>query len=107
MATKANIIVDQGTTFTTQILLTDENGDALNLTNFTGKSQIRKWYTSNSNTDFTVVLANGVITLMLSANTTGNLVSGRYVYDVIVTDPSSVTTRVVEGILTVTPMVSK
>jgi len=107
MATKANIVIDQGTTFTTEVLLTDASGNPLTLTDYTAESQIRKWYTSNAYTNFSLALANGMITLSLDANTTTNLVAGRYVYDVIVTDSTNTITRVVEGIVTVTPRVSQ
>jgi hypothetical protein len=107
MATKANITIDQGATFNTQILLTDDAGNALDLSGYTGESQIRKWYTSNAHTDFTVSLVTGAINLSLTSNTTANLNSGRYVYDVIVKDGSNNVTRVVEGIVTVTPRVSQ
>ena len=46
MATKANIVIDQGTTFSTVINLADENGDAINLTGYSANSQIRKHYSS-------------------------------------------------------------
>ena len=43
---------------------------------------------------------------MTSANT-ANLTPGRYMYDVIITSPDSVTTRVVEGIVVVAPGVTR
>ena len=51
--------------------------------------------------------AAGTITLSLTANQTSNLVYGRYVYDVDVTDASNTVTRVLEGIVTVTPSVTR
>lgn len=107
MATKANIVIDQGTTFNTEIYLTDESGNALDLTFYTANSQIRKWYTSNSATSFTVSLSSGVINLSLSANSTASLEAGRYVYDVILKNASNDITRVLEGIVTVTPRVTQ
>jgi len=107
MATKANIVVDQGTTFNTQISLTDDAGNPLDLTGYTGESQIRKWYTSSNSTSFSVSLSTGVVNLSLDANTTSSLAAGRYVYDVVMTDGTGVVTRVVEGIVTVTPRVSQ
>ena len=107
MATKANITIDQGSSFTTTINLTDDAGNSLDLTGYSAESQIRRWYTSNTATDFTTALANGVISLSLTANATSNLVYGRYVYDVKLTDPANTVTRVVEGIVTVTPGVSR
>lgn len=109
MATKANIIIDQGTTFSTSILLTDDNGDAIDLTGYTGRSQMRKHYTSSNSQSFTVSLnsTEGSVSLSLSATQTANLVPGRYVYDVEVVSGANVVSRIVEGIVTVTPEVTR
>lgn len=109
MATKANLVVDQGSTFSTDLTLTDENGDPLILDGYTANSQIRKWYTSsNAAATFTTSVNNqiGSITLSLTANQTSNLVAGRYVYDVEISSGSEVS-RIVEGIVTVTPQVTR
>jgi len=109
MGTKVNLVVDQGATFETTINLTDDNGDLVDLTGYTGAGQIRKHYTSSNAVNITVTLGgvDGTVTLGLSANTTANLVSGRYVYDVEVYDPSNVVSRIFEGIVTVTPQVTR
>lgn len=109
MATKANIIIDQGTTFSTDIYLTDDNGDAIDLTGYTGASKMRKHYTSSNSQSFTVALnsSNGYVTLSLSSTQTSNLTPGRYVYDVEVVSSSNVVSRIVEGIVTVTPEVTR
>jgi hypothetical protein len=111
MSTKANLVIDQGTTFAAELNLTDENGDALNLNGFTANSQMRKWYTSsNVAATFTtnIDLENGIISLSLNAATTSSLTAGRYVYDVEITDTlTNDISRVVEGIITVTPNVTK
>jgi len=104
MATKANLVIDQGATFSSDLSLTDDNGDVMNLNGYTANSQMRKWYTSSNSTAFTTAInvATGTITLSLTATQTANLTAGRYVYDVEVTE-SGVVSRVVEGIVTVTP----
>ena len=110
MAAKANIILDQGTTFTTYLALTDTDGAVLNLTGYTARGQIRKWYTSNSYTTFTITITqptDGYINLSLTANTTANMEPGRYVYDIEAVSGANVITRVIEGIVTVTPEVTK
>ena len=110
MGTKVNLVVDQGATFQTTINLTDDNGDLVDLTGYEGAGQIRKHYTSSSaaaNIAITLGDANGTITLSMSANTTANLVAGRYVYDVELTDTSNTISRVIEGIVTVTPQVTR
>lgn len=109
MATKANLVIDQGSTFSTDLNMTDDNGDPMNLTGYTAASQIRKWYTSvsPSATFSSSINANtGVITLSLTSAQTNNLVAGRYVYDVELTT-GSVVSRIVEGIITVTPQVTR
>jgi hypothetical protein len=109
MATKANITIDQGTTFSTSINLTDDNGDAINLTGYTARSQMRKHYTSSNSQSFTVSLGevSGIVSLGLTASQTANLVPGRYVYDVEVVSGANVVSRIIEGIVTVTPEVTR
>jgi hypothetical protein len=109
MATKANIVVDQGTTFSTSINLTDDDGNPVDLTGYTGRSQMRKHYTSTNSQSFSVSLNSqqGSITLSMSANQTSNIVPGRYVYDVEIASGANVISRVVEGIVTVTPEVTR
>lgn len=109
MATKANLVIDQGTTFSTDISLTDENNDPLDLNGFTANSQIRKWYTSTTiaaSFSTAINVESGSLTLSLTPVQTSNLVSGRYVYDVEISDGSQVS-RIVEGIVTVTPQVTR
>lgn len=109
MGTKVNLVVDQGATFETVLTLTQDNGDLIDLTGYTGTAQLRKHYTSSNSTSFTVTLggANGTVTLGMSANTTANVVAGRYVYDVELVDSGNVATRLIEGIVTVTPQVTR
>lgn len=108
MATKANLVIDQGATFSTDLTLTDENGDILILSGYTANSQLRKWYTSTTSVPFTATVNTdaGVITLSLTDTQTSLLAAGRYVYDVEISDGSTVS-RVVEGIITVTPNVTR
>lgn len=108
MATKVNLIIDQGATFATSITFNDEGGNTINFSTYTGTAQMRKHYTSSNSTSFTVTLSNtGIITLALTANQTINLVAGRYVYDLEVADSSNVISRLIEGIVTVTPNVTR
>lgn len=110
MATKANIVIDQGANFNTSIALTDGDGGAIDLTGYTGASQLRKHFTSSNSKSFSVSLGgmSGSIGLQLTAAETANLEAGRYVYDVEITQTSTNTvTRIVEGIITVTPNVTR
>jgi hypothetical protein len=109
MAIKANLLIDQGTDFTTEIDVLDDNGDIVNLTGFTGAAQMRKHYTSSAQTAFTVSIDadNGQVTLAMNAATSATLSAGRYVYDCELTSSSNVVSRLVEGIVTVTPQVTR
>ena len=108
MATKANLVIDQGSTYSTVLTLTDEFGDSLLLNGMVANSQMRKSYTSSNATTFSTSIdtQTGTITLSLSAAQTGALVAGRYVYDVEIQNNTSVT-RILEGIVTVTPQVTR
>lgn len=110
MAIISNLTIDQGSTFSVDIDVTDADGDALNLTNYTVKGQMRKTYTSSTATTFVSEITNataGVVTISLTATTTNGLKAGRYVYDVEITSPNSVVTRIVEGQVEVTPGVTQ
>lgn len=107
MALKANIVIDQGTTFASSIAILDENEDPINMTNYSSRGQIRKTYTSSNAINFTTALANGVLVLSLTANQTANISSGRYVYDVELVDGSNTVVRILEGIVTITPEVTR
>jgi hypothetical protein len=108
MAQKVNIVIDQGTTFSTSYTFTNDNDDPIDFTTYTGASQMRKSYSSTTFQAFTVGLnSNGVITLGMSANTTSAITAGRYLYDLEVTDSTGVKSRLVEGIVTVTPEITR
>jgi len=108
MATKANLVVDQGSNFSTTITVTDDDGAAMDLSGYTGAAQIRKHYTSSNSVSFTVSIdeAAGEVTLALTANATANMVAGRYVYDCELT-LAGVVSRILEGIFTITPEVNR
>ena len=107
MANKANLIVDQGSTFSTTIYLNDSNGEPLITTGYSARSEIRKHYTSSNSVTVNTAISNGQLVLSLTNIQTANIEAGRYVYDVELIDASNNVTRVVEGIVTVTPEVTK
>lgn len=109
MAIKANIVIDQGADFSTSILLRDDSGNLLELDGYTVAAQMRKTYTSSTAVTFTATLetATSEVILSLTNSQTSALTPGRYVYDVELTTPSSTKTRLVQGIVTVTPEVTR
>ena len=110
MAAVSNLFIDQGADFSTTISLTDSNGEILSLTGYSAVGQIRKTYGSSSiaaTFGTSLVAATGQITLTLSDTVTAAMDSGRYVYDVLITDSSGDKTRILEGHATITPSVSR
>jgi hypothetical protein len=107
MALKANLVVDQGTTFASLIELLDQNDEAVNVTGYTARGQIRKHFSSTNAVSFTTGLSNGSLVISLTANQTANIISGRYVYDVELVDSTGTVIRILEGIVTVTPEVTR
>lgn len=113
MAVKANIIIDQGTTFVSKVDITDVNNDPLDITGCTANAELRKSYTSLNPvgvfaTNTTVNSSMGVLMISLTADQTANIVAGRYVYDIKLYNPTTnVVIRVVEGIALVTPQVTR
>jgi hypothetical protein len=109
MAIKANLVVDQGANFTATIDVADANDTVFNLTGYNVAAQMRKNYTSSTAITFTASHTGvlGKINLGLSANTTAAIEPGRYLYDVEITSSGGTITRVVEGIVTVTPGITR
>lgn len=108
MAQKLNLIVDQGSTFSTSFTVNDDAGTPIDFTGYTGHAQMRKHYTSTNAISFQVSAnSTGSVSLSLSSNVTNSLEAGRYVYDVELIAPANTTSRVVEGIVTVTPQVTR
>lgn len=108
MATVNNIVIDQGTTFSFTFNLTNVDGSAKDLSSYTVAAQVRKSYYTSTKVDFTTatVDAEGEITISLTATQTSELKAGRYVYDIEIDDGTE-TIRVLEGIVTVTPEVTR
>ena len=112
MASILNQVIDQGSTYSKSITIYETDGTTIqNLTGYTATSQLRKNYTS---TAYTTILAtiqtpatNGVIVISLTAVQTAALKSGRYVYDLQITAADSTVIRVIEGVITIRPEVTK
>lgn len=109
MAKVYNLTIDQGTDYSIPLTIIDDEGYAKDLSNCNAYAQIKKTYNSIANIDFvTSITANtGIIELSLTNATTSNIKSGRYVYDVLLEYPDSTFDRVIEGIVTIYPRVSK
>ena len=105
------LLIEQGATFSTTVNVEDTVGAAINLFGYSASSQMRKSYYSTSNTIITSTItgnANGEITLSMTAANTANLTPGRQVFDLLINNTSTgIKTRVIEGIIIVSPGVTK
>lgn len=105
------LFLEQGTTFQSSITLDGTSGEPYDLTGFVAKSQIKKsYYSTTPKAEFVVNISqpptSGVIVLNLSAAESVNIAPGRYVYDVVIKDNTGTVTRVLEGIVNVSPKVT-
>ncbi len=110
MASVANLYVDQGSDFSAIITLKNQDGTIINLTNYTVQSQFRKSYQSSSYTSFTTSLydaAAGKIRLQLPASTSSGIAAGRYLYDIEITSNAGEKKRALEGIVLITPEITR
>jgi len=110
MATISNLFVDAGSDYSNIITVSSTSGQPLNLTGYSVASQMRKSYSSSTAYAFTASIfdaATGRIRLQLSAANSSVIPAGRWLYDVEITSAAGSKTRVVEGIVTITPQITQ
>ena len=112
MAAYVELFVDQGATFNNIINLTDDITNAnINISGYIVRSQMRRsYYSVNASAVINCTITNaaqGEITMNLNANTTANIKAGRYLFDLETVDILGNVSRVLEGIITVTPSVTR
>jgi hypothetical protein len=101
----ANFVLSQGTDFEQNFTLFNDDSTYLSLAGYAVTSKLRKYYGSTSGiTTFTssvVSAAQGILKISLNETQTASLNPGRYVYDILITSPSNITTKVIEGMILV------
>jgi hypothetical protein len=110
MSTISNIVINQGADYSTTVTVSD-GSSAVNLVGYTATAQIRKSFDSTTAVDMTCTFADdrtsGQITLSLTDSQTSAMEWGRYVWDLLISTAGGNKTRVVEGIATVSPSVTR
>ena len=112
MAAYVELIMDHGSTFSNIIHLSDDTTNAyINVSGYTVSSQMRRsYYSTNvtSNIACTITDAqNGQITMSVTSANTSLIKAGRYLFDVETTTSLNIVSRVLEGVITVTPSVTR
>lgn len=112
MAAYVELFMDQGADFRNIVNLTDDvTNDIIDLTDYQVRSQMRRsYYSLNASANIVCTItdtSNGEITMSLSSSNTANIKSGRYLFDMELIDGSGSVSRILEGIITVTPQITK
>jgi hypothetical protein len=109
VAIKGNLVIDQGSDYQVTINVENANNAAVSLSGYTANAQMRKHYTSLTAYNFNVEINSvlGMVTLSMSSNTTDVIPAGRYVYDCEITSNTGIRTRLLEGIVTITPQATR
>lgn len=103
----------QGITFEKVLTWTDDLGDPVDLTGYTGSMKIRRNYGAEilyelTNVNGRIVFGGvlGTITLNIPKATMDTLAFGRYIYDIVITDPYNKSFVLFEGTLRIKRKVS-
>ena len=106
-----DLYIDSGADFSSALDLAADDGSPINVAGYLFSCSIRKsYYSANVTANVLVTITdapNGATVLSMTAANTANIFPGRYVYDVKMTDTSGQTSRIVEGIMTITPQVTQ
>jgi hypothetical protein len=82
-----DVRMTQGDSFVEELLMEDGEGDALDLTGYSFKSQLRRTADNGLVAEFAISVSGSTVTRSLNAGVTANL-DGTYVHDFQWTDPS-------------------
>lgn len=114
-AANLSISIEQGATFTRSIVYNDSEGNPVDLTSVTAvRGQVRDNFASPTAYDFTLAVesppTSGVISWLMPADVTATFPVTRaqkYFYDIEIEYSSGVVERLLEGIATITPEVTR
>lgn len=112
MATYKNLTVDQGSTFSARVSIAGDNGQPYDLSGYTVFADVRKSPTSaNTSASFTCSISEppttGEVVLLMTDEETAAIKAGRYMYDLIIEDQFGARFRAIEGVVTVTPSITR
>lgn len=109
MATYTDIVIDQGSSFSSVINVNDKNGFPFNLTGYSARGQIKKAYASLTAVNIGCVIndpLSGKVAISLGSAQTRAMKAGRYVFDVEIFNSSGDVIRISEGQVEVFPAVT-
>ena len=115
MATISNLVIDANADYSSTVTISSIASDGtetpFDLTGYSVTASIRKTFASATATAMSITVdpdpATGSVTVGLTDVQTGTLDRGRYVWDMVVTSAGGLITRVVQGLATVNPSVTR
>lgn len=115
MADAYNTVIDQGATWQLVVEYLDSNNNPVNITNYSAALQLRTsplaktaaLTLTTQNGGLTIQGNLGKVSITATATQTTALAPQRYVYDLEITSPSQVVTRLLEGTIQVSPQVTR
>ena len=100
-----NLVIYKYTDFEQTFVLEDSQTNSLkDLTGFTGTCRMQRTLNLGSLTAFTLTFTNrvqGKLRITLTDEQTAQIADGKYFYELVLTDPSGVVERVIEGVVIV------
>ena len=100
-----NLVIYKYTDFEQTFMLEDSStNSAKDLTGFTATCKMQRTLNLGSLTQFTLTFTNrtqGKIRITLTDDQTAQIADGKYFYELVLTDPSGVVERVIEGVVIV------
>jgi hypothetical protein len=110
MSGYAFLVIDQGSDYSSEMTVDNIKGLPYDLTGYTVQGQIRKSYQSLTHYDFDIVVLDpltGTVAINLDKTVSLSMKPGRYVYDINIMNSAGKVTRVVEGLVEITPGVTR
>ena len=115
MATISNLVLDAASDYSSTVTISSVASDgtetAFDLTGYTVAASVRKTFASSTATAFTTAIDSpataGNVTITMTDVQTTALDRGRYVWDMVITSSGGLITRVLQGMVTVNPSVTR
>ena len=106
----ADFDTDQGASFSATLNVTDSESGSSDLTGYSVAGQFKRSYTSETYTELNCELTDasiGQVTISLEPDVTVATAARKYLYDIFLTSPSGKVSKIIEGILTIYPSVTR
>ena len=104
-----NITIEQGSDFASTFTITNSDGSVYNLLINSAVAKLKKFPESETSYSFgiSITVNTGKITLTMANSISSTIPSGRYYYDILLTNSvSGLKTRVIEGMAFVSAAIS-